>query len=275
MKKLLPTLILSAAALALLAGCSQQTADNNAPAEKKELVLGGSSMPYGIVFEKGIKPIMEKKGYTIKTMNFSTLDVNNQAVNNGEVDFNLDQHTAYINVYNKNKNTHLMPLVHTPLIPAAIYSEKYKAFDQAPNGATVLIPNDASNTTRALRILAKANLITFKASANKDQLTPQDIDKNTKNLKIKEMDSVIIPRALADSDFGSISGGIAYQSKVDPKKIVVREDVAPEMEMTVAINEKNKDTQWAKDLKEAYQSQEFKDFMNTFNKDGMWVMPKG
>ncbi len=45
--------------------------------------------------------------------------------------------------------------------------------------------------------------------------------------------------------------------------------------MTVAINEKNKDTQWAKDLKDAYQSQEFKDFMNTFNKDGMWVMPKG
>ena len=89
------------------------------------------------------------------------------------------------------------------------------------------------------------------------------------------MDSVMIPRTLGEVDFGFASGGIAYQSKLDPKKAVLREKVIPEMEMVVTINEKNKDTQWAKDLKAAYQSPEFKQFMQKYNQNQMWALPQG
>lgn len=232
-------------------------------------------MPYSTVFEQGIKPILEKQGYTIKTMNFSTLEVNNQSVNNGQVDFNLDQHTAYLNVFNREKGTHLYPLVHIPTIPAAIYSDKYTSFQQAPNGATVLIPSDPANTSRALRILTDNHFIQLKSGTNPILATSRDIVSNPKQLKIKEMDSVMIPRTLGEVDFGFASGGIAYQSKLDPKKAVLREKVIPEMEMVVTINEKNKDTQWAKDLKAAYQSPEFKQFMQKYNQNQMWALPQG
>lgn len=259
-----------------LIACSKTQQDSTAASTtKKELVFGASAMPYSTVFEQGIKPILEKQGYTIKTMNFSTLEVNNQSVNNGQVDFNLDQHTAYLNVFNREKGTHLYPLVHIPTIPAAIYSDKYTSFQQAPNGATVLIPSDPANTSRALRILTDNHFIQLKFGTNPILATSRDIVSNPKQLKIKEMDSVMIPRTLGEVDFGFASGGIAYQSKLDPKKAVLREKVIPEMEMVVTINEKNKDTQWAKDLKAAYQSPEFKQFMQKYNQNQMWALPQG
>ncbi|MBI0130609.1 MULTISPECIES: MetQ/NlpA family ABC transporter substrate-binding protein [Snodgrassella] len=259
-----------------LIACSKTQQDSTAASTtKKELVFGASAMPYSTVFEQGIKPILEKQGYTIKTMNFSTLEVNNQSVNNGQVDFNLDQHTAYLNVFNREKGTHLYPLVHIPTIPAAIYSDKYTSFQQAPNGATVLIPSDPANTSRALRILTDNHFIQLKSGTNPILATSRDIVSNPKQLKIKEMDSVMIPRTLGEVDFGFASGGIAYQSKLDPKKAVLREKVIPEMEMVVTINEKNKDTQWAKDLKAAYQSPEFKQFMQKYNQNQMWALPQG
>lgn len=259
-----------------LIACSKTQQDSTAASTtKKELVFGASAMPYSTVFEQGIKPILEKQGYTIKTMNFSTLEVNNQSVNNGQVDFNLDQHTAYLNVFNREKGTHLYPLVHIPTIPAAIYSDKYTSFQQAPNGATVLIPSDPANTSRALRILTDNHFIQLKSGTNLILATSRDIVSNPKQLKIKEMDSVMIPRTLGEVDFGFASGGIAYQSKLDPKKAVLREKVIPEMEMVVTINEKNKDTQWAKDLKAAYQSPEFKQFMQKYNQNQMWALPQG
>lgn len=259
-----------------LIACSKTQQDSTAASTtKKELVFGASAMPYSTVFEQGIKPILEKQGYTIKTMNFSTLEVNNQSVNNGQVDFNLDQHTAYLNVFNREKGTHLYPLVHIPTIPAAIYSDKYTSFQQAPNDATVLIPSDPANTSRALRILTDNHFIQLKSGTNPILATSRDIVSNPKQLKIKEMDSVMIPRTLGEVDFGFASGGIAYQSKLDPKKAVLREKVIPEMEMVVTINEKNKDTQWAKDLKAAYQSPEFKQFMQKYNQNQMWALPQG
>nr|WP_279041298.1 MetQ/NlpA family ABC transporter substrate-binding protein [Snodgrassella alvi] len=258
-----------------LIACSKTQQDSTAGSTtKKELVFGASAMPYSTVFEQGIKPILEKQGYTIKTLNFSTLEVNNQSVNNGQVDFNLDQHTAYLNVFNREKGTHLYPLVHIPTIPAAIYSDKYTSFQQAPNGATVLIPSDPANTSRALRILTDNHFIQLKSGTNPILATSRDIVSNPKQLKIKEMDSVMIPRTLGEVDFGFASGGIAYQSKLDPKKAVLREKVIPEMEMVVTINEKNKDTQWAKDLKAAYQSPEFKQFMQKYNQNQMWALPQ-
>ena len=259
-----------------LIACSKTQQDSTAASTtKKELVFGASAMPYSTVFEQGIKPILEKQGYTIKTLDFSTLEVNNQSVNNGQVDFNLDQHTAYLNVFNREKGTHLYPLVHIPTIPAAIYSDKYTSFQQAPNGATVLIPSDPANTSRALRILTDNHFIQLKSGTNPILATSRDIVSNPKQLKIKEMDSVMIPRTLGEVDFGFASGGIAYQSKLDPKKAVLREKVIPEMEMVVTINEKNKDTQWAKDLKAAYQSPEFKQFMQKYNQNQMWALPQG
>ena len=44
------------------------------------------------------------------------------------------------------------------------------------------------------------------------------------------------------------------------------------MLLQVVVEDKNKDTQWAKDLAAAYNSDEFKQYMKEHN-DGLWYVP--
>lgn len=41
-----------------------------------------------------------------------------------------------------------------------------------------------------------------------------------------------------------------------------------------AVRKENKDTNWAKAIKKAYESKEFKDYMKKHNTDNYWVMPE-
>ena len=62
-----------------------------------------------MLFENAIKPILEEKGYTLKGYDYSELALADDAVNGGDVDFNVEQHTAYAQNYNKGNNGHLVP----------------------------------------------------------------------------------------------------------------------------------------------------------------------
>ena len=56
---------------------------------------------------------MEKKGYKITARDMSDLVQADVALNDGEVDFNVEQHTAYMDNFNKKQNGHLVAL--TPI----------------------------------------------------------------------------------------------------------------------------------------------------------------
>ena len=56
------------------------------------------------MFEKGVKPILEKQGYTFKGVDMSDLVQADQVLSDGEVDFNVEQHIAYMKkLQRKNK----------------------------------------------------------------------------------------------------------------------------------------------------------------------------
>ena len=44
--------------------------------------------------------ILEKEGYTLTEVDFSDLLQNDLALNDGEIDFNVEQHTAYAENFN-------------------------------------------------------------------------------------------------------------------------------------------------------------------------------
>ena len=77
----------------LLSGCGG-SAGGKANEAKKELVFSKSQGPYSELFEQAIKPILEKKGYKITAKDMSDLLQADVALNEGEVDFNVEQHTA-------------------------------------------------------------------------------------------------------------------------------------------------------------------------------------
>lgn len=257
-----------------LIGCGNSSQSNTNLQEKKTLIIGVSPGPYNELFDEAVKPILEKQGYEIKSVEFSDLLQSEVALTEGSVDFNVAQHTAYAENYNKENNGNLVPIVHIPTVPAGIFSDKHKSLDEIKEGSKVAIPKDPSNVARAFRLLAKAGWIKLDESANPTTLTINDIAENVHRIDIIEMESSQIPRALPDLDYGIIPGSVVYSSKMDAEKSLLSEDVSKELELVAVVSEKNKDSKWAKDIVAAYKSDEFKSYIKENNKNNYWFIPE-
>ena len=237
-KSLFIAIALTITSLVAFMGCSKKSEKASADGEKKTLTYSRSQGPYTVLFESGVKPILEAKGYTLKGFDYSELALADDAVNGGDVDFNVEQHTAYANNYNEGNNGKLVPITPIPTVPASLFSSHYKSADDIKNLSKpkVAVPNDPANTARAYVLLQKIGWITLKDGVNLSTVTSEDINSNPYNIQFTEMKSLNIPQ------------------------VVVRED--------------NKDSQWAKDIVAAYHSKEFKDYLEKTNyENGLFWIP--
>ena len=245
--------------VAALAGCGGNTANNG---DKKELTYSKSQGPYSDLFEKGIKPILEKKGYKVTGKDMSELLQADVALNEGEVDFNVEQHTAYMENFNEKQGGHLVALTPIPTVPAGIYAGSKTSLDQV-----------AANTARAYALLQKIGWIKLNPDKDLSTVTQQDIVENPHHLKFTEMKSLTIPGVRNDFSFIVITGSIVYNAKIDPSTALAKEDILPHLLLKLVVEEKNKDAQWAKDIVAAYHSDEFKEYMKK-NNNGLWFVPE-
>ena len=253
-----------------LSGCSKSSKTSDST-DKKEITYGKSQGPYTILFEDAIKPILEKEGYTVKGIDFNDLSLNDIALNEGEIDFNVEQHTAYANNFNKTQNGDLVPISEIPTVPAGIFSANHTSLDEITEGAKIAVPDDASNTSRAYALLQKAGWIKLDEGVDLAQVTQNDIVENPYHLEFVEMKSLNIPTVLDEFDYAVITGSIVYNAGIDASTALLQEDILEHLILQVVVKEKNKDAKWAKDIVAAYHSEEFKKYMDENNK-GLWYV---
>lgn len=247
-------------------------ASNTGTPEKTEIVYSKSQGPYTELFEAAIVPILEKQGYTLKGIDFSDLLTADIALNDGEVDVNVEQHTAYAENFNASNDGDLVPISPIPTVPAGIYSETHVSLDEVTDGAKIAVPNDASNTARAYVLLQKIGWITLDSSVDPSAVTQDDIVDNPKNLEFVEMKSLTIPAAIQDFDYVVITGSIVYNAGIDPSTALATEDILDHLVLQVVVKEANKDADWAQAIVDAYHSDEFKAYLEE-NNDGLWWVP--
>lgn len=255
------------------AGCSSGSGSKTAQEEKTTLKYGKAAGPYTVLFEEAVKPILEKQGYKLEVVDFSDLLQNDTALNEGEIDFNVEQHIAYAENFNKSQKGDLVPITPIPTVPAGIFSAKNTSLDGITEGADIAVPNDASNTARAYALLQKAGWIKINPDIALETAKQADIVENKYNLKFVEMDSLNIPPALDDFDYAVITGSIVYNAGIDPSTAILQEDILDHLILQVCVKEENRDTKWAKDIVAAYHSDEFKEYMKE-NNDGLWYVPE-
>lgn len=242
--------------------------------DTKTIKLGTSPGPYSDLFRNGIRPILEKDGYKVEKVSFSDLNHADEALKEGSVDLNVEQHTAWLNNYNKQNNADFVGLTAIPSVPMGIYAGKSTSLNKIPNKAKVAIPNDASNRSRAYQLLAQEGIIKLKSSAkNSATVTQKDITSNPHKLQFVEINSSPIPRSLKDVNYGILPGSISYSSKVSTKKRLAKEKIQSQYLLQATVNKKDENTAWAKAVKKAYQSQGFKNYVNKHNKQGYWYVP--
>ena len=246
-----------------LFGCEQKSNSEQAnKTDKKEIVVGLPPSMHNILMERVVKPELEQKGYTVKLVNFSSLRDSNTALVEGSIDMNAAQHQAYLDVYNKETNNDLVSLVHIPSISAALFSQSHRSVNEIAPNQIIAIPNDPSNTARALLLLQKLNWITLKPDTKSGTANINDIAENKYDLKFRLLLSEIIPRTLGEVDYAIMPGGVAWLSKIPADNVLFQEQLSPNLELMVVVKKENLNTAWAKEVKALYLSDVLKRFIN-------------
>lgn len=259
--------LISCLALVLMvaAGCGSQNttktpADKTAKTETTKLVVGATAKPHAEILEV-VKPLLAKEGIDLEIKVFTDYVQLNPALAQKQIDANFFQHIPYLEDYNKNNNANLTWTVKVHNEPMGIYSKKITKLDQLTDGATVGIPNDATNGGRALMVLASAKVITLKDGVGVTA-TQNDIVSNPKNLKITMMDAAMLPRSLEDLSICVINSNYAIDAKLNPvKDAIFTEAKDSPFANVLVVRPEDKDNAAIKKLGAALQSPEVKKFL--------------
>ncbi|MGL4773466.1 MAG: MetQ/NlpA family ABC transporter substrate-binding protein [Clostridium sp.] len=254
-KKGLLSIILTGVLALGIVGCGGK-------AEDKTIKIGVSPVPHAEIVKEAI-PLLEKEGYKVELKEFTDYASQNRALFEGSIDANYFQHIPYLEDQNKKNNYDLVSLVQIHLEPLGLYSNTVKDVKDLKDGATIAIPNDSSNGSRALKLLAKNGVIKVKDG---ELITPRDITENPKNLKFKELEAAAIPKALEEVDAAVINGNYALENKISYKeKGLIQEDKnTPEAKPygnLIAVKKENENSEKSKALKKALTSPEIKKFI--------------
>jgi len=158
----------------------------------------------------------KKFNLAVKIVEFSDYNLPNEALADGTLDANIYQHLPFLTESIKARGYKLAVIGKTFIYPMGIFSAKYKNIKDILEQAVVSIPNDPSNQTRALTLLAKAGLITLPKKFTTVGL--KDIIENKHHLVIKELDAAQLPRMLADVDLAVINTTFAIPAGLNPVK---------------------------------------------------------
>jgi D-methionine transport system substrate-binding protein len=262
MKKVLFTVILLVLAVALAAcGGNDNESKGNADNDKS-VNLGGTAGPYSDMLKKAIQPALEAKGYEVEIHEFSDYIQPNVALESGDIDANLFQHSIYLENFSKENNMDLTGLITVPTAPMGIYSNTYSSIEDIKDGATITIPNDPVNAARTFLILQDHGLIELNPDAEPLTVSEKDIEKNVKNLVFQPIEAGQLPRSVDSADLAAVPGNFALAAEMDLLDALVLENMPDQYRNVVAVTTANKDSQLAKDLVEIVESPEFEELID-------------
>ena len=208
-KRLLGFVAIAVASVGILAACGKDAAKDQTVVRVGTMAKSESEQAR---WDK-IEEILKKEGITLKFSEFTDYSQPNVALNNGDIDINAFQHYNFLDNWNSDHKTDL------------VYSgteggkNKYKDIKELPEGATIAIPNDAVNESRALNLLQSAGLIKLSVGAN-DKAELTDVSENSKNLNIREVDAAQTAANIDSIDAAIINNDFVTEAGIDPKTAI-------------------------------------------------------
>lgn len=253
--------VLATGALTLgLSACGSDTGDKAKASDP--LIVAATPVPHAEILEFIKKDLAPKAGLKLEVKEFTDYVTPNKATEDGSVDANYFQTQPYLEDFNEKNGTHLATAATVHLEPLGLYSEKLKKADDLKKGASIALPNDADNESRALRFLAANKLITLK-SGSAATATLRDIAKNPKGLEFKEVEAAQTARSLQDVDAAVINGNYAIGAGLKPAKdaLVLETTKDNPYNNVLAVTKGNEDDPRVQKLAKLLTSPEVKKFI--------------
>ena len=251
MKKVLAIVLAALLIVAALAGCAakSETADTAADSTTTDtaaaettggklevLKVGASSTPHAEILEQ-VKDTLAAEGYDLQIVVYDDYVLPNQSLADGSLDANYFQHTPYLNSFNAANGTDLVSAGKIHYEPFGLYGNGVDSVDAIASDATILIPADDSNETRALLLLAQEGLIELPADASAEKgVTTLDIV-DAKGHDVQALQADTVPAQLANSNEGTvavINGNYALQAGLHASDALAIEDASGDAAQTYA-----------------------------------------
>ena len=269
MKKKIAALLAGALCLSALAACGggndTQTNGDNTASNDKTITVGASPTPHAEILNAA-KDVLAEAGWTLEVVEFTDYVQPNTALVDGDLDANYFQHIPYMNNFNKENGADLVSAIEMHYEPFGIYPGQTATLEELADGATIAVPNDGSNETRALLLLQDAGLIKLKDGIDPtSDATKLDIVENPKNLDIQEIAAEQLPRSLEDVDLAVINGNYALQADLNAKEdslITENPEYAKVYVNVVACRSGDENSDKIQALKKALQSDTVKQFID-------------
>lgn len=219
------------------ADAETEAAADEATADGDNVIkVGATSTPHGEILEF-VKDKLAEQGYDLQITIYDDYVLPNKAVTDGELDANYFQHTPYLNSFNASNGTDLVSVAKIHYEPFGLYGNGVTSVADVAEGASIVIPADDSNETRALLLLQQEGLIELPEDANaNDGVTTLDIvDDHGYNITTVQADTVAAQ--FANSDAGSlavINGNYALAAGLDISTALAVEDASGDAAQTYA-----------------------------------------
>ncbi|WP_431286012.1 MetQ/NlpA family ABC transporter substrate-binding protein [Roseateles chitinivorans] len=226
--------------------------------DKKEITIGATAGSNIEVLRQGIKPLLEKRGYTVKLVEFNDYVQPNIALAQGALDANFFQHITYLNRFREDRKLDIVDVVQGPMAPFGIYSKKRKSLADVKPGDRITLANDPANLAHGLALLADQKLLTLKPGADPIRVTEKDIAANPLNLKLQPIEAAQIPRTLDDAEYAIVNGNFAISSGLKLTDALLLEKTPDHYMLVLAVKGKDKQAPWTLALADAFRAPEFK-----------------
>lgn len=257
---LLASLILTTVVLTACGGEAEEKEKGNEALSEESLKIGVTAGPHEEFFEI-VKDLAKEDDLDIELVVFSDYIIPNTALAEGEIDLNSYQHEPFLLEFNEDHNTELTAAFSTVLSAIGVYSNDIKDINDTPEGAKIGIPNDPSNSSRALVLFEEAGIIELDEE-KRDNATPMDIVKNDLNVEFLELDAAQLPKMLDEVDLAVINGNFATSNGLDPTTdSLFTESVDSPYVNIIAAREENLDDPVIEQIKGYYHTDEVKEYV--------------
>ena len=146
----------------------------------------------------------------------------NVALVEGDLDINSYQHEQFMKDMNKQRGYDLLFIRKNFIAPMGVYSLKASSLSEITG--RIIIPNDPTNSGRALLLLAEAGIIGLDKSKGY-RVTVADITDYYNDVKVIEVEAPSIPRLINDAGAYVPNIGWLIEASMDPEEnLLMRED---------------------------------------------------
>ena len=243
-----------------VASAGSESENKTGNVETTKLIGLADQVPHNELIEL-VKPALSKQGIEIEIVSTAADATWLDKLNGGEVDFAFFAHWPYVEEYNDVSGVKIANAGNIHVEPISAYSNEYQSVDEVPDNAKFVIPNDATNEYRALKIIEKAGFIKLDPHLKELKASVKDIVEYVKPIEITEIDSIQIIGLAQDFDVYITNTNKALEAGIDTTKYLFREDANSPYANIIAVKEERLEDPGIKALVEALRSDETKKFI--------------